>query len=520
MRHAVLSASLITIALAALPARAEAATDGAPVRCENLKQLSTAHTTIIRAEIVPAGTFRAPETAEPGPPVDFSRLPAFCRVVGSIKPTFDSDIRFEMWLPESGWNGKFLQEGNGGAAGSIAYFGLVTPLAMGYAVANTDMGHRGSGDDFSWAVGHPERLKDFSYRATHEVTIAAKAITARRFGRTPDKSYWEGCSTGGRQGLKEAQLYPDDYDAIIAGAPASNWTPLMALGVLIQRNMTEPGGLGVEKLPLLKEAALRACDALDGVVDRVITEPRRCDFRPRTLLCASGAAADCLSASEVAAVERIYRGVVSSDGTVRIPGTGPGSEAEWAAYAGPFRIGSKYFKYVVASDSQADPVRTDVDALLARARQLTFAAPDAMSPDLSRFFKRGGKLITYHGTTDGLIPFGNSVNYHESLIAKLGGSTVERSARFFPMPGMTHCSFGEGAFVIDWLTALDGWVSTGRAPDVLPATHPAGQSAPPWMPPLPLVKAFSRPVCAYPKVARYAGTGDTADASSFVCAAP
>jgi feruloyl esterase len=247
-----------------------------------LASASFAHTTITMAETVAAGGFESPVPAGPGPgpgPGDFSKLPAFCRVAGSIEPTADSDIRFELWLPSiDDWNGKFLQTGNGGAAGSIVYSSLADPLARGYAVANTDTGHRGGGGAFDWAVGHPEKLVDYQYRAVHELTTVGKAIAAVRYGRSAAKSYWNGCSTGGRQGLKEAQRYPDDYDAIVAGSPASNWSPLMALSITIQKNLG-PGGLGLDKLGLLKARAIAACDALDGVTDRVISA-RAVSLRP------------------------------------------------------------------------------------------------------------------------------------------------------------------------------------------------------------------------------------------------
>src|SRR5262249_18774387 len=235
----------------------------APKSCEQLAALALPDTTIASVEAVAAGAFKSPAPAF-GPGADFSKLPAFSRVTGSIKPSADSDIRFEVWLPASGWNGKFMQTGNGGAAGSIVYGSLAEPLARGYAVANTDTGHQGGGGDFAWAGGHPEKLTDYQYRAVHQPPVVGKAVESGRYGKSPERSYWNGCSTGGRQGLKEAQKYPGDYDAIVAGAPASNWSPLMALSISIQRNMTGPDGLSPGKLGVLTGAALAACDARDG----------------------------------------------------------------------------------------------------------------------------------------------------------------------------------------------------------------------------------------------------------------
>jgi feruloyl esterase len=371
-------------------------------------------------------------------------------------------------------------------------------------------------------VSHPEKVTDYAYRAVHELTVAGKAITAARYGRQPEKSYFNGCSTGGRQGLKEAQLFPEDYDAIIAGAPASNWSALMSMSVLIQRNLTGPQGLDVGKLALLREGAISACDAPDGVSDRVITEPRRCGFNPASLQCKGGESGQCLSAAEVAAAQRIYKGVVTKEGKTRMPGTGPASELLWAAYASPqFGIGTNYFRNLVMRDPKWDPTQFDVDTDLARAERIDNGAIAAMSPDLGRFFARGGKLITYHGTTDGLISYVNSVNYFESVIARLGRATVKKSARLYVIPGMDHCSGGEGAHSIDWLGGLDAWATSGVPPESLPSLHPA--IAPPGMPGMPAPpasKPFERPACPYPQVARYKGAGDTTQAASFECRTP
>jgi feruloyl esterase len=510
-------ASLIPLIVLLFGAAAAAKT---PLQCEQLASFPVPRTTIESAAVVAAGAFESPAPGQPGAPAgDFSTLPAFCRVTGSIQPSPDSDIRFELWLPAEGWNGKFLQTGNGGAAGAIVYGSLAEPLSRGYAVANTDTGHQGGGGDFAWAVGHPEKLIDYQYRAVHELTIVGKAITEARYGQPAEKAYWDGCSTGGRQGLKEAQRYPEDYDAIIAGAPASNWSALMSLSVLIQRNLG-PGGLGIDKLGMLEGAALAACDATDGVSDRVIGEPGQCGFDPASLQCDNGDSGQCLTATEVAAAKRIYAGVVDSSGEVLMPGTGPGSELLWAAYASPqFSIGTNYFRNVVMKDTSWDPATFDVDEDLAAAERVDAGATKAMDPDLSAFIARGGKLITYHGTADGLIPYGNSVNYYESVVRKLGAEKVEDNVKLYLVPGMSHCSGGEGAFDIDWLTALERWDGQGETPEALPAAHPAAVPGPPGAPPTPS-RPFTRPVCPYPQVAKYKGSGDVDDAANFECAEP
>jgi feruloyl esterase len=515
----VILVSTIAAAMAACnqapPSGEPAASVAAQARtCAGLATAAPPNTTITTEEVA-AGAFKSPVPGFPGLGADFSKLPAFCRVTGSIKPTADSDIRFELWLPAENWNGKFMQTGNGGAAGSIVYTSLAEPLARGYAVANTDTGHQGGGGDFTWAVGHPEKLTDYAYRAVHELTVVGKALTTARYGKAAAKAYWNGCSTGGRQGLKEAQRFPDDYDAIVAGAPASNWSALMSFSIVVQRNMTGPDALGADKLGLLKEAAIAACDAQDGVTDRVITNYAACTFDPASLQCPAGKTDACLSATEVAAAKRIYGGVVNAAGEVVFPGTGPGSEPLWGAYASPqFAIGTDYFRNVVANDPSWDPAAFDVDRDLARAEAQDAGAGKAMDPDLSAFVGHGGKLITYHGTTDGLIPFGNSVNYYRSVVAKLGQTQADESVALYLVPGMDHCAGGEGAFAVDWIGALETFDRSGEAPAALAGRHPA---APPGAPVA--TQAFTRPICRYPQSPQYKGSGDAADAANWECVA-
>lgn len=502
-----------------MPAQAQKAVAAKSMKCEDVKSLTIADTTITIAEVVPAGTFKAPTPGFPGLMADYTKLPAFCRVAGSIKPTADSDIRFELWLPEQHWNGKFMQTGNGVAAGSIVYSSLADPLARGYAVANTDTGHKGAGDDFSWVEGHPDKLTDYQYRSIHELTVVGKAITKARYGKAPGRSYWLGCSTGGRQGLTEAQRFPKDYDAIVAGTPASNWAGLTASNMLRQQNMGADG-LGPDKVGLLHNAAIAACDAMDGVTDKVISDPGKCNFDPASLQCKTGQTGQCLSETEVAAAKRIYAGVVDKDGKVLYPGTGPGSEPLWAVDGSPrFRIGINYYRYVVMKDPNWDPATFNADVDLPRAVQATGSALMAMDPDLNPFIAHDGRLITYHGTVDGLISYKNTVNYYESVVDKLGADNIKNNVRFYLIPGMSHCAGGEGAFMIDWLTALENWDKTGQAPGALHAAHPAMMPGPPGAPPMP-GKGFTRPACPYPEIAKYKGNGDDTDAANFECVMP
>lgn len=514
MRMLLLIALLMGIGLIACNTASAAA-----IKCEDLKSINVDNTTITTAEVVKAGTFKPPVPQFPGTGGNYSKLPAFCRVNGSIKPTTDSDIQFELWLPADGWNGRFMQTGNGVAAGSIVYGSLVEPLMKGYAVTNTDTGHKGAGDSFSWAVGHPEKLTDFAYRAVHELTVAGKAITAAHYGRAPEKSYWNGCSTGGRQGLKEAQQFPDDYDAIIAGAPANNWTSLVTLSAMMENNMG-PQGLGVNKLEVLKKAAISTCDALDGLADGIISMPDKCEFDPVTTQCGGGQTGQCLSENEVAIARRFYAGVITGTGEVAIPGTGPGSEQLWSAYASPmFNIGTNYYRDIVLKDPDWDGTTLNIDTDLKLAEQSDNGSITAMDPDLSAFIENDGKLILYHGTIDGLIPYGNTVNYYESLVDTMGADGIRDNIKFYLVPGMSHCSGGDGAFQIDWLGAMEDWIERGKTPGTLNAARPdlipGAFGAPPTT-----GKGFTRPLCVYPKVATYKGSGDNSKAENFECTAP
>lgn len=489
-------------------------TVAAPVACEALAGAAPADTVITSAALVAAGAYRPPEDAFEPFPADYSVLPEFCRVTGSIHPTADSDIRFELWLPAKDWNGRFMQTGNGGAAGSLFIFGMIEPLQHGYAVAHNDTGHRGGGGDFSWVPGHPERLVDFQHRSLREMTRVGKSITASHFGRAPDLSVFQGCSTGGRQGLTVAQVYPGDYDAIIAGAPANNWPALMALTIEMENRLVS-GALPAQKLGLLKESAIAACDGDDGVSDRVIAMPQVCDFDPVTLRCTGADQSNCLTEPEVKAAGELYAGLVLRDGTTPYPGTGPGSEPGWAAFASPgFRIGSSFYRYAVADDPDWNPATFDPDRGLALARAAAGPELTAFDPDLSAFFDHGGRLLVYHGSTDGLIPYGNSVNYVSQVVDTVGEGEAGQHLRFYLVPGMDHCVFGEGAWAVDWLGAMETWLESGAPPQALAATHPAGASGPPGTPP---GKAFTRPLCPWPGAAHFNGEGDPDAATSFSC---
>jgi feruloyl esterase len=475
--------------------------------CEGLSALRLPTTTITKAEAVAAGAFTLPG-ANPAQQTGFQKLPAFCRVAAILRPTSDSEIKIEVWMPAENWNGKFMGVGNGGWSGAIVYPALSGAIARGYAAASTNTGH--DGGDASFAPGHPEKLIDFGYRAVHEMTLRAKAVTEAYYGKPPSRSYWNGCSSGGKQGLKEAQKFPRDYDGIVAGAPANYWTHLMAgdLWPAIVTNKDPAAALPPDKLAVLHKAALAACDKLDGVADGLVENPPRCRFDPAVVQCKDASQSDCLSAAQVDSARKIYAGSRHpKTGKQIFPGMPPGSERVWPALAGPkpFGIPVSHFRHVVFNNPDWDYRSLDFDKDVARADKLDNGLLNATDPNLKDFFAHGGKLIVYHGWNDQLIAAQNSIDYYDSVARKLGGAAkIDSNFRLFMAPGMNHCSGGDGPSRIDPVAALEQWVEQGKPPDRLIASHPDR----------------TRPLCPYPKVARYTGTGSTDDAANFTCATP
>jgi feruloyl esterase len=479
--------------------------------CESLSALSLPATAITKVEAVAAGAFTVPDL-NPRQQTAFRRLPAFCRVAATIRPTSDSEIKIEVWMPAEGWNGKFMGVGNGGWSGAIVYPALAAALTRGYAAASTNTGH--DGGDASFVPGHPEKLVDFAYRAVHEMTVKAKAVTEAYYAKAPARAYWNGCSSGGKQGLKEAQMFPRDYDGIVAGAPANYWTHLMAgdLWPSVVTLKDPAASLPPAKLQVLHRAALAACDNLDGVEDGLLENPARCRFDPATVQCGDGAQDNCLTAAQVEAARKIYGGARSPRTSKQVfPGMPPGSELVWTALAGPkpFGIPLSHFRHVVFNDPDWDFLSLDFDKDVALADKIDKGLINATDPNLKEFFSRGGKLIVYHGWNDQLIAALNSIDYYKSVAEKMGGAAkIDGSFRLFMAPGMNHCSGGDGPSQFDAVAALEQWVEQGKAPDRIVASHPSGEGQ----------VDRTRPLCPYPQVARYTGSGSTDDAANFACA--
>jgi feruloyl esterase len=486
--------------------------------CESLAALKLPDTAITLAQPVAAGAFNMPGLAGQTlfaalTKVELKDLPAFCRIAITIKPSTDSDIKVEVWMPASGWNGKFMAVGNGGWAGTISYATMTAPLAHGYATASTDTGHEGTGGDGSFALGHPEKLIDFGYRAVHEMTVKAKAIIAAYYGQDARLNYWNGCSTGGRQGLKEAQRFPADFDGIVAGAPANNWTHLMAQSLWIAQavHKNEASYIPPEKYPLIHNAVLQACDARDAVKDSVLENPTRCKFDPKVLECKGAVGPSCLTPPQVEAARKIYGPTTNPRTKQEIyPGLVLGSELGWANLAGPqpFAIPDGYFKYVVFKNPRWDFKTLNFDSDVALADQTDNGVIVSTDTNLSAFFGHGGKILQYHGWSDpGISPL-NSVNYYESVAEMMGGaSKVKDSYRLFMMPGMAHCRGGDGVNSFDSISVMEQWVEKGKAPEQILASRVQDGKT-----------ERARPLCPYPQVATYKGTGSTDDAANFVCA--
>ena len=506
--------------------------------CEALANLTLTNATIASATSFPAGAYKPPAGPfQPGPGL---ALPAFCRVQGVAKPTSDSEIHFEVWLPVSGWNGKYEQVGNGGYAGTIPLGSMPQPLLHGYAVAGTDDGHPG-GPGATWAVGHPEKVVDFGYRAVHETSVQAKALIRAFYGKPASQFYFVGCSEGGREGLTEAQRYPGDFQGIIAGAPAIYWDQLQMRGLWDELALLETpeSYIPSSKLSILQNAVIAACDTLDGVKDGFIENPSVCHFDPATVQCKSGDTSGCLTAPQVAAAQRIY-GPLNNPRTGALiePGFSPGGEAfpaNWAiwvtgASAPQLGIGklfaNMFFTDMVYDNPKWDPKSFNFDSDVKFIDDKLGATLNSTDPDLSEFKAHGGKLIQFHGWSDAAIPPLGSVEYFESVQQAMGDT--ESFYRLFMVPTMSHCAGGPGATVFgnaggveppeedadhDVLLALDRWVEEGVAPDHLIATGFVDNNPAKGV-------AMTHPLCPFPQEAHYKGTGDTKDAANFVCATP
>ncbi|MDG2090905.1 MAG: tannase/feruloyl esterase family alpha/beta hydrolase [Gammaproteobacteria bacterium] len=467
--------------------------------CETMNSQTLSGGVIAHTEFVEAGSFNLPAGVNPRSFDDYPNLRAFCRISAVLSPVEGSNIRIELWMPAENWNEKLLAVGNGGFAGSISYNALAEALVDGFAAVSTNTGHEGNDPDF---LLNDEQLTDFAHRAIHEMTVAAKSLAASYYSVTPRFTYFNGCSTGGRQALTAAQRYPNDFDAIVAGAPANSTVRMTMQQLWNSRIVNDTPGLdlSVDDFALLNDEVLKTCDGLDGLLDGIIENPSICMAEPSSI--------EGLSAFEVDAINKVYQGAMNPEsGELILPGFAKGSELGWTAVVNrqPFAYSNGIQSYVVNQDPTWDFMNLnfarDLNVLDERINALGMQAID---PDISDFINNGGKLLLYHGWNDPLISPFNSINYYNEVLATVTASAAE-SVRLFMMPGVNHCRGGIGFDTWSKLQTIADWRESGVAPERINAAHiEDGVES-------------TRPLCAYPQVAVYTSGADSSAAASFQC---
>jgi feruloyl esterase len=462
------------------------------------KLSSTSSKATLTATLVDSGSFT------PAGGKTLPSLPPFCRVTAALHPTPDSNIGVEIWLPATGWNGKYLAAGSGGWGGSIAYDALARGLRKGYAVSATDDGHTGPSADF--IPGHPEKFIDFGYRADHEMAVTSRALIQNFYNRAPRYSYWEGCSGGGREGLIQAAHYPEEFDGIIAGDPANIRRNAWALWLANETFKDPASVIPPAKYALVHQTVLDACDASDGLKDGLISDPESCHPNLKPLACKAGDAADCLTPKQLHSAEILLTTATGKSGTIYFPRVEPGTELRWSRLAGgpePAELFYDQFRYVVYQNPHWDWRTFDLDHDAEKANAIDKDV-DEMDPHLAAF-ARHGKLLIYHGWADQQVAPGSSVEFYKATIADSGPATANW-VRLYMVPGMGHCSGGEGPDTFDKLSVLEAWVEQNKPPQAVQAAHQTDGKV-----------DRTRPLCPYPQIARYNGSGSIDEAANFTC---
>jgi feruloyl esterase len=446
--------------------------------------------------------------------------PGYCEVKGVISPNPKSHIGVAFRLPDN-WNGRVLGLGGGGWQGDTNLRTAEPGLKRGYATLQTNGGHDPSSAgglagafDSSWAKDNPDAVTDFSWRAVHLTAVVGKDVAVRYYAKPLQLAVFQGCSTGGRMALMEAHRFPDDYSAVIAGAPVFNLGVQTAGLVKGRLFTTEKTGLSDGQVKLVTKAVLDACDMLDGVKDGLIADPRACKWDPGAIQCKPGEAASdtCLSADQAGALRRAYADVRGSDGKVVVYGLARGGEPGWGVFvatkprpaptgAATPAAGGNPLNAWIYGDANYDEAKFNPVTDTAKVRSSAFAKEyESDDPDIRPFLSKGGKLILWHGLSDpGPSPFATAFYYDQ--VKKTAGASS--NVRLFLAPGVSHCGGGTGASSFDILAAMDDWIATNRAPEVIAASNPQ--------------KNFTRPLCAWPALPFYKGEGDPSAAASFSC---
>jgi feruloyl esterase len=515
--------------------------------CENLTGLKLPDTTVTAATLVAAGAFTPPQNGRGGQPANapaggpagpggagdgrggrggapgrggpgggqnavFATMPAFCRVQATVRPVPDSEIKVEVWLPADNWNGRLVASGNGGFSSAIMYGNLAQNVIKGYAATGTNTGF--DGNDSSFSIGHPEKIIDWGNRAVHEATVTAKAIIDAHYGSKPKYSYWNSCSTGGRQGWIAAEYYPDDFDGLAIGDPANPMSRLQANSIYINLALNnDPANfIPQAKWPMIHDAVMKQCDAVDGLKDGLIQDPMKCKFKVESLLCKNGDGADCLTVPQIESLKKISTGSKNPrTGEQLYPGYPLGTNMNGpVAGKNPDNSAPSTFR-MLFQDGNWDYRTFDFDKDTARADKLGNNTINAVNPEkLKPLFARGGKILLWHGWEDPAIsPLISVQLYNDAVKANGGVGKTYNDIRLFLVPSMPHCQGGYGPNAFDRVDVIADWVEKGKAPDQIIASHSTDGKV-----------DRTRPLCPYPQVAKYKGSGSIDEAQNFACVKP
>ena len=496
---------------------------GTSTNCDSVRTMGTPQTIVMSAEVVPAGVFVPPPQPPPAggpppaaagrgrgraagaPPPPPEPIPQHCRVKLTLKPTSDSNIYSELWMPTENWNGKLLVVGNGGFAGSIQGYGdMQVALRLGYATAATDTGHNvNDGPNGMFALGHPEKIVDFAYRALHDTTVESKRLIKTMYSRNVQMSYYKGCSTGGREGVMAAQRFPDDYDGIIAGALANRHIHMHTAGsaraIVLARNPDM--AISPEKAQMVTDAVMNKCDTLH---EGFLNNPRQCTFDFPSLLCKGAESNACLTPGQLKAVDMFYGGLKNSKGEVIFAGQTLGNPLTPQRSSQTVNV-IDTVRIWAFQNADYDWHTWDLDRDMPIIDQ-KIGFVDATDPDLKKFKAHGGKLLLYAGWADTTITPINTVEYYSSVVKKMGANETKDFTKLFMVPGMAHCRGGDGPDTFDTIGTLEKWREKGVTPATIAATNRNS--------------GLSRPLCAFPQYAKYSGTGDLKDAANWTCTAP